>query len=208
MNNKPSEFLNTGKASAAFDMLINNIGRLVALSEHDRFLIKKHFSSRILLRKQFLLQPGDVCKYENFVTKGCFRSFCLDQEGNEHVLHFAVENFWITDLASLLDQSPSILYIEALERSEVLQIERNDLDILLSESVTFERFFRILHQRAYIAQNSRILDNIALDAKDRYLKFLKKYPQLTDRVRQKYIASYLGMTPVFLSQIQKTLAGN
>jgi CRP-like cAMP-binding protein len=189
-------------------MLINNIRKLVSLSEQDEHLIKTNFTSKPLLRKQFLLQQGDVCRHESFVTKGCFRSFYLDKEGNEHIIHFAVEDYWITDLEGLLDESPSAIYIEALERSEVLQIEKTNLDMLLSSSITFEKFFRILHQRAYIAQNNRILDNIGLDAKERYMKFAKKHPHLLHRVAQKYIASYLGITPVFLSQIQRTLAEN
>lgn len=189
-------------------MLIDNISRLVTISEEDKLLIKKKFSAKKLLRKQFLLQQGDVCKHENFVTKGCFRSFCLDKRGNEHVLHFAIENYWITDLVSLLEQTPTHVYIEALERSEVLQLERSDLDTLLAECSAFEKFSRILHQRAYVAQNNRILDNIALDARERYLKFVERYPQLLERVSQKDIASFLGITPVFLSQIQKTLYAN
>lgn len=186
-------------------MLIDNVSKHVTLSEEDKNQLKNIFTIKPLLRKQFLLQQGDICKHENFVSKGSFRSFYADKEGNEHTLHFAIEDYWITDLASLLDDRPSVIYIEALERSEVLQIEKKNLDSLLSGNPIFERFFRILHQRAYIAQNNRILDSIGLDAKERYVKFSKELPRLVERVPQKYIASYLGMTPVFLSQIQRTL---
>jgi CRP-like cAMP-binding protein len=194
--------------NSSFQMLIDNVSKYVTLSEEDKDQLKNSFTIKSFLRKQFLLQQGDICKHENFVSKGSFRSFYVDKEGNEHTLHFAIEDYWITDLASLLDDTPSAVYIEALEKSEVLQIEKKNLDSLLSGNPIFERFFRILHQRAYIAQNNRILDSIGLEAKERYVKFAKKFPRLVERVPQKYIASYLGMTPVFLSQIQRTLPEN
>jgi len=186
------------------DSLIRNINRLITLSAEEEKNVRTLFAKKRLVKKQFLLEAGEICRHENYVVKGSFRSFTLDSEGNEHTLHLAIEDFWITDLGSFMYESPSSIYIQALEASEVLQIERRDMDKLLSENPIFEKFFRILHQRAYIAQTRRILDSIALKGHERYLKLVETSPALVERIPQKYLASYLGMTPVFLSQIQSS----
>lgn len=186
--------------------LINHIRKHIELSKQEELTLSGYFSSRRLLKRAFLFQQGSVCKYETFINKGCLRSFYVDQYGVEHTLHFAKEGYWISDLESFLFDTPAATYASALETAEVFQIDRNSLEKLYQEIPAFETFSRILHQRAYIAQNKRILNNISMNGAERYLNFVEEFPDMANRIPQKYLASYLGMTPVFLSQIRKQYA--
>lgn len=185
--------------------ILAHIARHVSLTATEQELFTSLLGIRRLLRKQFLLQAGDICRYESYVLEGCVRSFFVDDKGVEHTLHFALEDWWITDLESFLHQTAAQVNIEALTPVTVLQLDKPSLERLYTEVPVFERFFRILHQNAYLAQNRRILNNISLSGEARYIDLLERYPQLVQRVPQKYIASYLGITPVFLSQIRARL---
>ncbi|WP_298731917.1 Crp/Fnr family transcriptional regulator [uncultured Chitinophaga sp.] len=185
--------------------ILQHLARHVSLTAEEQELFISLVSTRQLLRKQFLLQAGDVCRYESYVLDGCLRSFFVDDKGDEHTLHFALEDWWITDLESFLHHTAARVNIEALTPVRVLQLDKPSLERLYAEAPVFERFFRILHQNAYLAQNRRILNNISMNGEARYVDLLQHYPQLVQRVPQKYIASYLGITPVFLSQIRAKL---
>jgi CRP-like cAMP-binding protein len=119
---------------------------------------------------------------------------------------FGVEDWWVGDLYSFLTQTPSTYFIQALETTEVLQINKAQLDELYERVPKFERFFRILLQNAFIAQQNRINQNLSFTAEQRYLDFITKYPHLEQRIPQKHVAAYLGMTPVFLSMLRKKIA--
>lgn len=185
-----------------YEQILKHVTRIIPLSAEDQQLFINSLHARRLLRRQFLLQADDICKYENYVVEGCLRSFYVDDNGNEHTLHFALEDWWITDLESFLHRTPARVHIEALEPAWVLQIDKPSLDHLYETVPAFERFFRILHQQAYLAQNRRILNNISMSGEERYHELLQRYPGLVQRVPQKHIASYLGITPVFLSRIR------
>lgn len=185
--------------------ILAHVARYVPLSAAEQELFTSLLTVKRLLRKQFLLQAGDICRHENYVLEGCLRSFFVDDKGDEHTLHFALEDWWITDLESFLHEAPAVVNIEALTPVTVLQLNKPSLERLYTEAPAFERFFRILHQHAYLAQNKRILNNISMTGEARYTDLLQRYPKLVQRVPQKYIASYLGITPVFLSQIRARL---
>ncbi len=182
--------------------ILTHVSRFISLSPAEQQLFLSLLKVKQLRRKQYLLQAGDVCGYEHFVVEGCLRSFYVDDSGNEFTLHFAMEDWWITDLDSFLHQTPAIVHIEALTPVIVLQLDKSSLEQLYATIPAFERFFRILHQNAYLAQNRRILNNISMSGEERYTDLVKHYPELVQRVPQKHIASYLGITPVFLSQIR------
>ncbi|MBO9151724.1 Crp/Fnr family transcriptional regulator [Chitinophaga sp. GCM10012297] len=186
-----------------FGKILAQVEKHIRLSEEEKQCFTSLLKPRKLLRRQFLLQAGDVCRYETFIVSGCLRSYLTDNNGQEHVLHFAIENWWISDLGSFLHHTPSLINIEALEPVEALQIDLPSLERLYREVPAFERFFRILHQNAYLAQNERILQGISQTAMERYEAFLAKYPAIAARVPQKHLASYLGITPVFISQLRK-----
>ncbi len=185
--------------------ILSNITKHIELNEEEIQIFSSMLSIKKIKKKEFLLQQGDVCKTENFVAKGCLRTYTIDENGNEHILMFGIEDWWMGDLYSFLKQSPSNYYIEALEDSEILQITKDNLDKLYLKVPKFERFFRLILQNAFIAQQLRIEQNLAFTAEERYLDFQKKYPTLEQRISQKQIASFLGITPVFLSMLRKKL---
>lgn len=191
-----------------FDLLLQNIARHIYLEPDESRFFTSVIQVRHLRKKEFLLQAGEVCRYESFVLKGCLRNYYLDNKGDEHILQFSVEDWWTSDLYSLLTQTPSTQFIDTLEDSTLAMIEKDDLERLYRQVPKFERFFRIMLQNAFIAQQQRILQNIGNTAEERYLAFRKKYPTLELRLPQHQIASYLGITPEFLSKIRRKLARN
>lgn len=179
------------------------------LDKDAREAAQKVFTLRTYKRKGFLLQEGDVCRAYSFVISGCFKMYAVDGNGAEHNLQFAVENDWIADFQSFYDQGTSKLYIEAVETSTVLQVTHHDLLQLYINHPTFDRNFRIIIERKYIALQNRVLYNISTTAEERYVAFEAKYPQLVQRLPGTQIASYLGITSEFLSKIKKKiLKGN
>lgn len=184
-------------------MILDHVQRRIALTpaEQDHFF--SLLKIRRLLPRQYLVQQGDICRYENYVCKGFLRSFYVDEKGNDHTLHFAMEDWWITDSTSYHLQVPATRNIVALESSVLLQIEKDDLEQLYRDIPAFERFWRILEQKSGIAQDQRILNAISMTGAERYEALIARYPTLEQRMPQRHIASYLGITPVFLSQIRK-----
>lgn len=187
--------------------IIANISRHVNLTDEEREFFLSLLHSKTIKRKSFLLQEGDLCRFENFVTKGCLKMYSVDKNGLEHVVMFAIEDWWVGDLYSFLSDVPTIFYIEAIEDTEILQISKADLDKLYDKVPKFERFFRIMFQKAFIAQQQRINTNLSANAEERYLTFITKFPHLEQRLPQKQIAAYLGMTPEMVSIIRRKMGG-
>lgn len=185
------------------ERLFQNMMRHIALTDAEKKLVQQHFLPRTLRKRQYLLQAGDIARYENFVVKGLFRAFTTDADGHEHVVMFAMEDWWVADLLSFLTQTPATQHIEALEDSTVLQIEKGELENLYLAVPTLNRFFRILLQNAFVAGQQRILASISQTAEEQYLAFIQKYPSLEQRIPQNQIASYLGITPETISRIRK-----
>jgi CRP-like cAMP-binding protein len=176
---------------------------LTATEEKHFLSILKH---RKYLKRQFIVQAGDDCRYETYVVKGCLRAYFVDPNGTSHIVQFAIEDWWISDMASLMHGEPATFNIDAVEDTDVIQIERSQFAELFVKIPKFDRMYRLLLTNAFIAHQRRIVDNLCMPAKDRYLGFIKKYRNIEQRVPQNQIASYLGMTPEFLSQIRRKLA--
>ncbi|WP_324680257.1 Crp/Fnr family transcriptional regulator [Hymenobacter sp. GOD-10R] len=176
------------------------------LTQQEEEELTRHFTERKVKRRSFLLQEGEVCRYASFVVAGCFKLYAVDKSGKEHNLLFAVENEWITDLASFYAEQPTRVYIEAVEPATVLQIKRDDLLDLFTRYHKFDRNFRILVERGYIDLQNRILQSISATAEERYQNFLTQYPHWANRLPNTQIASYLGITPEFLSKVRKDRA--
>ena len=186
--------------------LIDYFDNLLPLNQEERLVVEEVFSHRRIRRRQFILQEGEVSKLNTFVVEGCFRMFYCDEKGKEHNLQFAIENWWIGDIGSFHSGEPSKLNIEALENSVILQINKEDQLKLFVEYPKFNRIFRVITENALVSAQRRILQNISLSAEERYLDFLKRYPHFFHRISNVQIASYLGVTPEFLSTIRKKLA--
>lgn len=188
------------------DLILKNISRHIQLDKNETSFFVSLVQAKKLKRKEFLLKQGDICKTENFIVKGCLRAYTIDENGFEHIVMFGVEDWWVGDLYSFLTQSPANYFIDAIEDTEILQISKSNLDKLYERVPKFERFFRLILQNAFIAQQMRINQSLALTAEQRYLEFVKKYPHLEQRLSQKLVSAYLGITPVFLSMLRKKLA--
>ena len=183
--------------------LLNHISIRVDLTPEESELLLSKVRLRKFLKGQYVSKGGEVSKYINFVISGSLKSFHLDNEGNEHILAFAIEDWWIGDLGSFTAQKPADYSIQCIENCELAQLSYEDLQFLYTEIPELERFFRIVIQNAYVYFQRRIIDNLSLTAKEKYLNFIKQYPQFEQRVPQYLIASYLGFTPEFLSKIKK-----
>jgi len=188
------------------EALIAYFNELLPLDEPEKAIIREVFTERRIKRRQFILQAGDVCKVNTFVVQGCLKMYMVDPNAKEHNLRFAIENWWISDIGSFHSEEPSRLYIEALENSVILQIKKEDQLRLFTEFPKFNRIFRVLVENALVTLENRILQNISSTAEERYLDFVKKYPELFNRISNVQIASYLGVTPEFLSTIRKRLS--
>jgi CRP/FNR family transcriptional regulator, anaerobic regulatory protein len=186
--------------------LIDYFENRLPLNKEEKSIVEEAFKERSVKRRQFILQKGDICKHHTFVVKGCFRMYMVDEKGKEHNLQFAIENWWITDIGSLSSDEPSRLYIEALENSIVLQLKKEDQLKLFDDNPKFNRIFRIVTENALVSAQRRILQNISSTAEERYLDFSKRYPHFFNRISNVQIASYLGVTPEFLSTIRNKIA--
>ncbi|MGI4021828.1 MAG: Crp/Fnr family transcriptional regulator [Janthinobacterium lividum] len=186
----------------AFD---KNITGCVNLTSPELDLVHQFFQYKTCKKKTLLLSKGQVCNFEAYIIKGCVKKYYLDQNGDEVILQFAVEDWWISDMVSFTEQIPSLLYIETMEETELLQINFQDKEQLFKQVPQLERVFRLLVQRAYSVLENRFLTGVAASAEERYLNFIKKYPMLPQRVPQYQIASYLGITPEALSRIKASL---
>ncbi|GGH59885.1 CRP-like cAMP-binding protein [Filimonas zeae] len=173
------------------------------LNSKEKEEVLERFSQRKIKRRGMLLQQGDVCKFFYFVVSGCLKMYVTDDAGKEHNLQFAIEQEWISDLSSFYSEKPSQVFIEAIEPTVVLQIKHADLLHLYIHYHKFDRNFRIITEQKYIALQKRTLENISTSAEVRYHNFVAQHPALALRLPNTQIASYLGITPEFLSKIRK-----
>nr|WP_315222932.1 Crp/Fnr family transcriptional regulator [uncultured Flavobacterium sp.] len=188
------------------ELLKQNIRKHIVLSENETEEFCELFEQKSIQKKGFLLREGEVCKFEGFVTKGLFRVYHIDQNGFEQILYFAVENWWITDIDSFCNETPSQLYIEALEDSEVLVITKINKEFAYANLPKIEKLFRVMTQKTHVALQRRMIDNLSKTAESRYIEFTEKYPHIIQRLSNIQIAAYLGITNVFLSNIRKKIA--
>lgn len=161
------------------------------------------FELKTIPKKDYLLKQGRYARYEGFVSSGCFRVFNLDTHGDEHTLYFAIQNWWVGDINSFINNIPAQLNIQAIKNSEVLLITKENKEKAFAEIPEVEKLFRIIFQRALIAQNQRILRYNSISAEERYYYFIKNYGDIIPLVSNRQIASYLGVTPEFISRIKR-----
>ena len=189
-----------------FQQLFDSIQEKVTLTPAEMEICKTFFIPKKLRKKQTLLQEGDICIHNAFVEKGVMRSFFTDEKGNEHIVQFAIEGWWITDLSSFLTKSNSIYTIEALEDCELLLLTMEARETLIDKIPMFERYQRLLLQNAYIANQARINSALTETAEEKYVKVGLAYPGIIKRVPQHMIASYLGLKPETLSRVRKQIS--
>lgn len=190
----------------SINQLIQYFHSYIPLKAKEKDELSRLVTERKIKRRQLILQENDVCKHYTFVISGCFKMYSVDNNGGEHNIQFASENDWIADISSFHSGKGSRLYIEAVESSVIFQIERSDLIYLFSNYQKFDRIFRVMIENKFIELQNRVLQNISSTAEERYLVFLEQYPVLANRLPNTQIASYLGITPEFLSKIRNTIS--
>lgn len=184
-------------------LLLEGIKKRVVLTPGDEEKILAVCTYRKVKKKRFVLQEGEVLKHMIFVEEGCLRSYSVDNNGFDHILQFAPPGWWISDMRSLLDQTPASINIDAVDDSAIVLIPQSDTEALFDAIPALDRFFRLLLERTLAVQQHRVIDALSLSAKERYNNFCKQYPSLISCLPQKYVAAYIGITPEFLSKMLK-----
>ncbi len=189
-----------------YDVFFKKVNEKVTLTREEEDICKTFLVPKKVRKRQYILQEGEICKYSSFVEKGTLRSYTIDDKGHEHIIQFAIEGWWISDMYSFLTGEPSVYNIDVLEDAELLLLSRSSEEELLQKVPKFERYMRLLVQGAYIAMQRRVVLSLSQTAEEKYTKLTNTYPDIIQRVPQHMIASYLGVTPETLSRIRKQIA--
>lgn len=185
-----------------FDRINHYISNAVELSPQELEYFDAALSFKRVPKKTVLLKAGEICDFEAYVCKGCVREYYIDENGAEVTLHFAVEDWWVSEISSFHEQVPSLTFIETLEDCELLIITRSVKEELLLQIPQLERMFRLMLQRHLHTMKQRLIKTMSFSAMARYQEFLRRYPSIPQRVPQHYIASYLGISAEFLSKLR------
>jgi CRP-like cAMP-binding protein len=195
-----------GKQHPVYEQLLKTVQQKVTLTSDEAELLKQFFTLKKVRKRQYMLNEGEVCKYNLFVAKGLLRAFGVEENGYEQVVQFAVEGWWISDLNSFFSGDVAVYNIEALEDCELLLLTRQSMDEMLEKLPKMERYFRLLMQNHIVALRQRIIASQRHSAEERYIRLIEGFPTILVRVPQQYIASYLGMTPETLSRVRKQIS--
>jgi CRP-like cAMP-binding protein len=185
--------------------IVENVNKLIQLTKEEEVLFLSKIEFKSYKTKTILLSPAEIANATYFVNSGILRSFNVNENIIEHVLHFACEGWWIGDMYSYISQKPVNLFIEVLEDAELAIITKNNQEELYLQIPKLERFFRILAENSLVSHQERLMDNLSLTAEERFEKFCTKYPTLIQKISQKNIASYIGVTPEFFSKMKSKI---
>lgn len=186
-----------------FESVIRNVCSIVELNKEELEWFTSILEAKSFGKKELVLKSGDICQYQTYVIKGCLKIFYTDNTGTEHTVKFAIEDWWAFDLQSFVTQTPAFYSIQALEDTETFRISITNHNRLYERIPKFEKFGRMMFQNSYILLQNRMTQNLFETAEENYRHFSQKYPGLELRISQKEIASYLGITPEFLSMLRK-----
>ena len=189
----------------AYQLLLDYINAIVSLTKEEEELLLTYVTKRKYLKGQFVLQQGDIAQHECFITSGCTKMFHSDASGQEHIILFAIENWWTSDIGSFISQTPADFNVQCIEDTELIQFSYHNIEALFEAIPKLERFFRKIIEKAFVASQKRIVRNFSLTAKEQYVIFKDAYPELEQRIPQYMIASYLGITKEFFSKMKKQL---
>ena len=187
------------------ELILENIAKHVSLTPEEQAHFLSKLETNTYKTKTILLNAGEICKHSYFVNSGILRSFNINDNIVEHVLSFACQGWWMSDMYSFFSQKPGQLFIEVLEDAEVVSLSKENQEQLYHDIPKLERFFRILIENSLVANQQRLMDNLSLTAEERFEKFITKYGTLVHKVPQKQIASFIGVTPEFFSKMKARL---
>jgi CRP-like cAMP-binding protein len=196
-------FFETLQTRFMSEIFKNHIKKFTEINDNEFADVLRFFHTQHVGKKENLLVEGKICKYHYFVLSGCLRKFFVTEKGMEQTTEFAIENWWMTDNIAYEKQQPTGFYIQAVENAEVLRIDYNSQEKLLFAIPKMERYFRFIYQRAYAASQMRVKYLYAFSKEEFYNHLIKLHPEFVQRIPQYLIASYLGFTPEYLSEIRK-----
>jgi CRP-like cAMP-binding protein len=185
------------------ELILSNFALHIALAPEEQAQVLALLQRKTVTKRSILLRPGEIERHIYFVNEGCLRMYNTDKDGQEHNLCFYPENWWACDIVSFFKAKRATNSIQALEDTEVGYFSLPALERLFTEVPRFERFFRILAQNGFDMFQRRVTSNLSKTAEQRYREFRRHYPGLEQRISQKHIASYLGITAAFLSMMRK-----
>ncbi|WP_017257707.1 Crp/Fnr family transcriptional regulator [Pedobacter arcticus] len=188
------------------DNFIKHINKFTTISQPEIETLKSATKTISIKKKDLLLKEGEICRANYFVEKGCLRLYFINEKGSEQIIQFALENWWLTDYMSFNNSSPAQFYIQAVEDCTIIAIARNEQDKLLTEIPTLEKYFRKVLQIAYAASQNRLKFLYGYSKEESYLHFTNSFPAFVQRIPQYMLASYLGFTPEYLSELRKKLS--
>ncbi len=189
-----------------FKLIEENISKNVHFTEEEVSQFKSFLVLKKLPKRHFLLKPGEICTFETFIVSGCIRKYYVDPQGIEVTLMLAIEDWWVGDLDSTTNHRPTKIYLETIEPCTVLELSTAAKERLLVQIPKFERIFRIMLQNNVAKYQDRLITILSKSATEKYLDFMDTYPKFVNRIPQIYIASFIGISPEFLSKIRKKLA--
>ena len=187
-----------------FERLYKKVNAIVGITGEEFNFFKSLFLSKKIRKRHYLLQQGDVCKYQAFIEKGILRSYTVDKKNNEHVLQFASEGWWMADLSSYLNNEPSFLNMDAIEDAELLLIDKSSWEVAMHKIPNLEHYFRIIIQNHLVATQKRLLQSFSESAEEKYVRFLNTFPDCEQRLPLHMIASYLGIKRETLSRLRNS----
>lgn len=185
--------------------LIQHINNYIQLSDKETRILEDSLTSSNFRKKEIVLEEGEKCHSNYFVSKGCLRSYFINPKGDEQILQFAIENWWISDYESLLKNTNSTLYIQAVEDCEIIAFGKKDEEPLFDAIPQLERYFRLIYEKAYMASILRTRYLYEYSREELYRHFLNNFPQFAQRIPNYMMASYLGFSPEYLSEIRKKI---
>ena len=185
---------------------IKDIFKNLDFTEYEINIIENVFHKVVVKKGDILLRPGDVVDSHFYILEGCLRTFHVDSDGKEYTVQFGIRDWWISDYTAFFTGDKAIMTVEALADSVIYRMNRHDKEVLYDNIPRIDRFFRIKLERAFAAFQKRILSELSQTASDRYLNFMKTYPEIEKYLKNYHIASYLGITTESLSRIRKELA--
>jgi len=183
--------------------LIQHIRRYIDLSESEVLTLNKYLESTSFKKKEFVLHESNVCRNLYFVEKGCLRMYFINEKAVEQIVQFALDGWWISDFQSFINNRPSDYCIQTIEPSKIISINSNKLDELLSELPKLEKYFRIVMQKELAGAQLRSKLLYEMSKEEFYKHFCTSFPEFVQRVPQYMIASYLGLTPEYVSELRK-----
>ena len=176
------------------------------MTKEEEDILKSNVIYRKYLKGQYVVQQGDVCKYSGFVVSGCTKTFYMDDDGQEHIIMFSIEDWWASDIGSFITQTPADYNVQCIENTELILFPYDVNEELYKKIPKLERFFRQVFEKGLVASQKRLVRSFSMTAKEQYLYFKEQYPKIEQRIPQYMIASYLGITKEFLSKIKSQLA--